>query len=111
MFHKVLVPIDGSQGSLNAARVAPEIARRFDSQVTLVHVQHLPTTVLAAPGMAGKCRAASEREATEYAQPISAEYRPTGKRGAGRYTARAILERPGRESVSLCLWKATRASR
>jgi nucleotide-binding universal stress UspA family protein len=53
MFRKVLVPVDGSPSSLNAARTAAEIARRFDSHVTLVYVQHLPGTVLAASGAAG----------------------------------------------------------
>ncbi len=53
MFRKVLVPVDGSPSSLKAARAAAEIARRFDSQVTLVHVQHLPATVVAASGAAG----------------------------------------------------------
>nr|MBP7868461.1 universal stress protein [Bacillota bacterium] len=43
MFHKLLVPVDGSQGSLKSARVAAELARKFDSSVTLIYVEHLPT--------------------------------------------------------------------
>jgi len=59
MFRRVLVPVDGSPNSLKAARAAAEIARRFDSQVTLVHVQHLPATALAASGVAGMIGLAS----------------------------------------------------
>jgi nucleotide-binding universal stress UspA family protein len=67
MFDKVLVPIDGSQGSLKAARVAAEIARRFDSQVTLLHVEQLTAAILATsstPGMVGP-DAATERALEE----------------------------------------------
>jgi nucleotide-binding universal stress UspA family protein len=53
MFEKILVPVDGSPTSLKAVQMAGEIARRFDAQVTLVHVQHLPTAALAASDMAG----------------------------------------------------------
>jgi len=53
MFDKLLVAVDGSQSALKAAVLAGEIARKFGSQVTLLHVQHLPATVLAASGMAG----------------------------------------------------------
>ena len=51
MFANILVPIDGSQPALKAVGSAAEIARRFDSRVTLVHVQQLPGSWLAAPGM------------------------------------------------------------
>jgi nucleotide-binding universal stress UspA family protein len=52
MFRKILLPVDGSQSSLKAARAAGEIARRFESEVTILHVQHLPAAALAASGMA-----------------------------------------------------------
>lgn len=51
MFRKMLVPTDGSQSALKAAQVAGEIARRFDSQVTLLYVHHLPALAMAAVGM------------------------------------------------------------
>jgi nucleotide-binding universal stress UspA family protein len=53
MFKKVLVPVDGSRGSLKAVSMAAEIGRQFGSQVTLCHVLELPATTLTALGMAG----------------------------------------------------------
>ena len=53
MFRKMLVPTDGSQSALKAVQVAGEIARRFDSQVTLLYVHHLPVLAMAAVGMGG----------------------------------------------------------
>jgi nucleotide-binding universal stress UspA family protein len=53
MFRKILVPVDGSQGALRAARIAGEIARKFDSRVTLMTVVQAPDTAAAAAGMAG----------------------------------------------------------
>jgi nucleotide-binding universal stress UspA family protein len=53
MFRKILVPVDGSQSALRAARIAAEIARKFDSQVTLLTVVEAPDTAAAAAGMAG----------------------------------------------------------
>ncbi len=52
MFGKVLMPVDGSECSLKAARVAGELARRFDSKVTLAHAVYLPAGCVAA-GSAG----------------------------------------------------------
>lgn len=53
MFRKLLVPVDGSDGALKAAKVAGEIAQKFGSRVTLLHVADLPDTAMAAAGMAG----------------------------------------------------------
>jgi len=53
MFAKMLVPVDGSQAALKAAGVAAEMARRFESRVTLLHVQQLPGGWLVAPGAVG----------------------------------------------------------
>jgi len=53
MFRRLLVPVDGSEGSLRAARVAGEIARKFESQVTLLHVVHVTEGMIASAGMAG----------------------------------------------------------
>ncbi|MEO7243068.1 MAG: universal stress protein [Variovorax sp.] len=38
MFHHILVPIDGSETSMNAVSKASELALAFDSRVTLIHV-------------------------------------------------------------------------
>ena len=48
MFDKLLVPVDGSECSLKAARIAAEIARRFGSKVTVIHAVHLPASVAGA---------------------------------------------------------------
>jgi len=63
MFQNILVPVDGSQGSLKAVRTAAEIARRFESEVTLVHVMEPLTSMVAAAGMAGM--AATDASANE----------------------------------------------
>lgn len=38
MFNKILVPTDGSDMALHAARVARALAEKFNSRITLVHV-------------------------------------------------------------------------
>ncbi len=38
MFKKILVPTDGSDMALHAAKVARTVAEKFDSDITLVHV-------------------------------------------------------------------------
>ncbi len=53
MFEKLLVPVDGSECAVNAARIAAEMARRFGSAVTLLHVVYPPVSVMGAPGVGG----------------------------------------------------------
>ena len=38
MFEKILVPLDGSEHSLRALKIAIEIAKKFDGKTTLIHV-------------------------------------------------------------------------
>ena len=38
MFEKILIPLDGSEHSLDALEKAIQIAKKFDSKVTLVHL-------------------------------------------------------------------------
>lgn len=38
MFGKILVPLDGSEHSLRALETAIEIAKKFDGNITLIHV-------------------------------------------------------------------------
>jgi nucleotide-binding universal stress UspA family protein len=38
LFKKILVPLDGSEHSLRALDVAVQIAKKFDSKITLIHV-------------------------------------------------------------------------
>ncbi len=53
MFGRLLVPVDGSEAGERAAAVAGELARRFDSRITLLHVQHIPESILTASSLAG----------------------------------------------------------
>lgn len=70
MFNKILVPVDGSEHSLKAARMAAEIARRFEAQLTLCNAAYLPESMLAAPNLTGVVTAqdALEEAATQILQ-------------------------------------------
>lgn len=55
MFKKILVPLDGSEYSLNALKVAIQIAKKFNGKITLIHaysvgvrpiVMSEPTTIV-----------------------------------------------------------------
>lgn len=37
MFEKILVPLDGSEHSINALEKAIQIAKKFDGRITLIH--------------------------------------------------------------------------
>jgi nucleotide-binding universal stress UspA family protein len=59
LFHKILVPLDGSEHSLKALERATEIAKKFSGKITLIHVYSVsiqpimlpePTT-LGSPGI------------------------------------------------------------
>jgi len=45
MFSKLLVCSDGSEHALHAAAAAAQIAARFGSEVTVLHVFHAPTSL------------------------------------------------------------------
>jgi len=38
MFKKILVPLDGSEHSLRALKIAVQIAKKFEAKITLIHV-------------------------------------------------------------------------
>ena len=38
VFEKILVPLDGSENSLHALEKAVEIAKKFDSKMTLINI-------------------------------------------------------------------------
>ena len=42
-FHRILVPVDFGSSSKEALQVAIELAKRFDSALTLVHTMEIPT--------------------------------------------------------------------
>ncbi len=96
MFDKLLVPVDGSRSALKAAALAGEVARRFDSQVTLLHVQYLPATVLAASGMAGMV--APDRATAEALEEAAREVLRAARESLalpeGRVTQEVLLGHP-----------------
>lgn len=54
MFSKILLASDGSEGALKAARVAADLASKYCSEITVVHVFTMPVTPLpfvGAPGL------------------------------------------------------------
>ena len=46
MFKKILVPIDGSDRALLAAKYARILAEKFDSSVTLIHITQNPAYIM-----------------------------------------------------------------
>ena len=44
MIERVLLPVDGSEHSKRAAALAAEIAEKFGADVTVLHVEEIPTT-------------------------------------------------------------------
>lgn len=48
MFEKILVPLDGSDHSINALEKALQIAKKFDGKITLLHA-YIPTQRVAIP--------------------------------------------------------------
>jgi nucleotide-binding universal stress UspA family protein len=51
LFEKILVPLDGSEHSLKALRVATKIAKKFSGKISLIHVYYVSAvpTVLPEP--------------------------------------------------------------
>jgi len=52
-FNHLLVPLDFEEPSQHALEAAIELARRFGSQLTLLHVYEVPSYVYAQPGTLG----------------------------------------------------------
>jgi nucleotide-binding universal stress UspA family protein len=42
MFEKILVPLDGSELAAKVLPTVVELAKKFNSQVTLIHACHFP---------------------------------------------------------------------
>ena len=49
VFHKILVPLDGSEHSDRAMEAALQIAKRFHSSITLLHVYSVTVTPVVIP--------------------------------------------------------------
>lgn len=53
MFKQIIVGLDGSEQSKNAARVGFDLAQHYDGTVTLVHVPHAETAAFVVGAVAG----------------------------------------------------------
>ena len=51
MFHRILVPSDGSEHSLRAVRMAGDLAKKFDSEVILLTVVAIPQALVMVAGI------------------------------------------------------------
>jgi nucleotide-binding universal stress UspA family protein len=49
LFNRILVPFDGSEHSVKALETAVQIAKRFDSKITLVHVYSVNVAPIIVP--------------------------------------------------------------
>ena len=49
MFEKILVPLDGSEHSVRALRIAVQMAKRFDGKITLIHAYSVSVRPIAMP--------------------------------------------------------------
>lgn len=85
---RILVPVDGSEPSLKAARMAADIALRFGSKLTFVHV--VPKLVLP-PDVYGLTIAEVEKEHRAFADRLLER-------------AVASLEEPGLETTTQVLY-------
>jgi len=50
VFQKILVPIDGSPNSYRGLQYAVEIAKKFDAEITLIHIVEQPSYAFAPSG-------------------------------------------------------------
>lgn len=93
MFKNILLASDGSDNALHAAKVAGELAKSFDAQLTLLSVFSPPqvvTPIVAEPELldasalmrhADEVQAVVERRTTEALDSVGAEY--TARRETG----------------------------
>ncbi len=61
MFEKILVPLDGSDLAAKVLPTVAELAKTFNSQVTVVHVCYLEAVGEAAPGVIAAAPAAEKK--------------------------------------------------
>lgn len=68
MFSQIIVGLDGSDASKNAARVACDLANHYSSTLTLVHVPHAETAAFVVGAVAGYHAAISKPSIEEIEQ-------------------------------------------
>jgi nucleotide-binding universal stress UspA family protein len=49
LFEKILVPLDGSEKSMEALEIALEITKKYNGKITLIHVYSLPIILNSPP--------------------------------------------------------------
>ncbi|MDJ0269854.1 MAG: universal stress protein [Aigarchaeota archaeon] len=92
-FKKILVPVDGSEFSGKAVRVAVELAKRYDGSITLLHVISAPSSYLVAVPAAGAT--------VEFVEEYYAQAKKRAEEWMGKYVAE--LESLGVKASSVVL--------
>ncbi len=80
MFEKILVPLDGSEHSLKGLEVAIEIAKKFKSNVTLIHVYSITVRPIVVPEPATITPSGVPVMTAEEVEKIAAAARKEGER-------------------------------
>ena len=110
MFERILVPVDGSELSALALPVAADLARRYNSSLTLLHVVPPPVVIYAESAVVYDAQderaqaQAAGQSILEQAQKVL-DYTNTQlvrlDNAGYRNTAQAIADEVGREGASL----------
>ncbi|MFZ5433867.1 MAG: universal stress protein [Calditrichota bacterium] len=88
-FKKILCPIDFSEPSYEALKVATELAQNFSAELTIVHVVPLVPTVTAMDRTVGTNTAAAQ-----YQQSLEAESKHLLAEAVEKYVPKTLTVRP-----------------
>lgn len=98
---KLLLPIDFSEACLEATGTAAVLARCFDAQITLVHVQRRSATAKASSEWRARDPSEAETRLRILGKSTLAELKPTGVVVEGEDIGRAIVELARRDHIDL----------
>lgn len=90
MFSKILLASDGSEDAIKAASYAADIAKKYGSQITVLHVFNVPAVPAGAVGLPG----------IELEAPMMVQYAEDVQAAVARRTGR-VLEEAGVEYDTL----------
>jgi nucleotide-binding universal stress UspA family protein len=101
MFEKIILPVDGSVPSSRAVPVAADLAKRYGSEIVLVHIREFEVS-------RGAFAKETRQEAVDFADQIAKDLKDQGLKvrvevrsaPAGR-TAHEIMEVADKESASM----------